>query len=73
MSQILTPNPDGLKLDNVHGGLTLEGVKVSYPSQPSLQAVKGLDITFRVGKTAALVGSLASQMPFFSYLCPAVF
>jgi ATP-binding cassette subfamily B (MDR/TAP) protein 1 len=56
----LTPNPDGLKLDDVHKGLTLEGVKVSYPSQPSLQAVKGLDITFRAGKTAALVGASGS-------------
>jgi ATP-binding cassette subfamily B (MDR/TAP) protein 1 len=34
-------NLDGLKLDDVHGGLTLEGVKFSYPSGPSLQAVKG--------------------------------
>jgi ATP-binding cassette subfamily B (MDR/TAP) protein 1 len=53
-------NPNGLKLDDVHGELTLEGVKFSYPSRPSLQVVKGLDITFEAGKTAALVGASGS-------------
>ncbi|KAF8957257.1 multidrug resistance protein 1 [Flammula alnicola] len=53
-------NPDGLKLDKVEGEITLEDVKFSYPSRPTVQVVKGLNITFRAGKTAALVGASGS-------------
>jgi len=53
-------NPNGLKLDDVHGELILEGVKFSYPSRPSVEVAKGLNITFQAGKTAALVGASGS-------------
>ncbi|KAF8957254.1 P-loop containing nucleoside triphosphate hydrolase protein [Flammula alnicola] len=53
-------NPEGLKLDKVEGEITLEDVKFSYPSRPTVQVVKGLNITFRAGKTAALVGASGS-------------
>ena len=53
-------NPDGKKPDSVTGGITLEGVSFSYPSRPGIQVVKGLNLTFEAGKTAALVGASGS-------------
>ncbi|KJA18017.1 hypothetical protein HYPSUDRAFT_169806 [Hypholoma sublateritium FD-334 SS-4] len=53
-------DPNGLKPESVEGEIKLEDVKFSYPSRPSVQVVKGLDITFRAGKTAALVGASGS-------------
>ncbi|KAF8194139.1 P-loop containing nucleoside triphosphate hydrolase protein [Pholiota molesta] len=53
-------NPDGLKPEKVEGELKLENVVFAYPSRPTVQVVKGLDITFRAGKTAALVGASGS-------------
>lgn len=53
-------NPDGQKPKTVDGEITLEDVKFSYPSRPNVQVVNGLSITFRAGKTAALVGASGS-------------
>jgi ATP-binding cassette subfamily B (MDR/TAP) protein 1 len=53
-------NPDGHKPKTVDGEITLEDVKFSYPSRPNVQVVNGLSITFRAGKTAALVGASGS-------------
>ena len=53
-------SPAGLKPENVHGEITLEDVRFAYPSRPTVQVVKGLNITFRAGKTAALVGASGS-------------
>src|SRR6266545_3635567 len=53
-------DPNGKKLDNVKGEITLEGVKFSYPARPTVQVVKGLNLTFAAGKTAALVGASGS-------------
>ncbi|CAA7269322.1 unnamed protein product [Cyclocybe aegerita] len=53
-------NPDGLKPTKVEGEITIEGVKFAYPSRPTIQVVKGIDITFSAGKTAALVGASGS-------------
>ena len=53
-------DPNGRKLDNVEGELTLEGLKFSYPARPTIQVVKGLNLTFAAGKTAALVGASGS-------------
>ncbi|TFK40835.1 P-loop containing nucleoside triphosphate hydrolase protein [Crucibulum laeve] len=53
-------NPNGQKPEKVEGEIVLEDVKFSYPSRPNVQVVKGLNITFRAGKTAALVGASGS-------------
>ncbi|KAL1745562.1 P-loop containing nucleoside triphosphate hydrolase protein [Schizophyllum fasciatum] len=50
----------GRKLDIVHGDITLEGVKFSYPARPEVQVVKGVNLHFPAGKTAALVGASGS-------------
>ncbi|KAF8158097.1 P-loop containing nucleoside triphosphate hydrolase protein [Crassisporium funariophilum] len=53
-------NPGGEKPEKVEGEIVFEDVKFSYPSRPTTQVVKGLSITFRAGKTAALVGASGS-------------
>ncbi|KAF8833816.1 hypothetical protein BDN67DRAFT_985772, partial [Paxillus ammoniavirescens] len=53
-------DPEGLKPENVLGEITLEDVKFNYPSRPDVPIVKGLNITFPAGKTAALVGASGS-------------
>ena len=53
-------DPKGKKLDDVKGEITLEGVKFSYPARPTIQVVKGVNLTFVAGKTAALVGASGS-------------
>ncbi|PPQ92430.1 hypothetical protein CVT25_008651 [Psilocybe cyanescens] len=53
-------DPGGLKPEQVEGEIVLEDVRFSYPSRPSIPVVKGLSITFRAGKTAALVGASGS-------------
>lgn len=44
----------------MEGEITLEDVTFAYPSRPTVQVVKNLNITFRAGKTAALVGASGS-------------
>ncbi|KAF4617465.1 hypothetical protein D9613_006094 [Agrocybe pediades] len=58
--EIDSANPGGLKPEKVEGEITLENIKFSYPSRPTVQVVKDLSITFRAGKTAALVGASGS-------------
>lgn len=53
-------DPGGLKPEKVVGEIVLEDVKFSYPSRPSVPVVKGLSLTFKAGKTAALVGASGS-------------
>jgi len=53
-------NPGGLKPETVIGEITFEGVKFSYPSRSDIPILKGLDINFPAGKTAALVGASGS-------------
>ena len=53
-------NTGGKKLDKVEGIITFEDVKFKYPSRPDVQILKGLNITFEAGKTAALVGASGS-------------
>ncbi|KAF8627411.1 hypothetical protein AX17_006226 [Amanita inopinata Kibby_2008] len=50
----------GLQPENIHGEISLEDVHFNYPSRPNVPVVKGLSITFRAGKTAALVGASGS-------------
>ena len=60
MPDIDSADPGGLKPEIIQGEIILEGVKFSYPSRPTVQVVKGLNIKFEAGKTAALVGASGS-------------
>ena len=53
-------DPGGLKPDKVVGEITLEDVEFNYPSRPDVPIVKGINITFTAGETAALVGASGS-------------
>ncbi|EJD34498.1 hypothetical protein AURDEDRAFT_176471 [Auricularia subglabra TFB-10046 SS5] len=53
-------SPAGRKLNTVEGRITFEDVKFRYPSRPGVPILKGLNITFEAGKTAALVGASGS-------------
>ncbi|KAI6166709.1 P-loop containing nucleoside triphosphate hydrolase protein, partial [Pisolithus thermaeus] len=53
-------SPDGLKPEKVIGEITLENVRFNYPARPDVPILKGIDITFEAGKTAALVGASGS-------------
>ncbi|KAF9441291.1 hypothetical protein P691DRAFT_587071, partial [Macrolepiota fuliginosa MF-IS2] len=57
---INSANPDGLKPGVVDGEISLEDVKFTYPSRPNVPVVKGLSLTFKAGKTVALVGASGS-------------
>ncbi|KDR82180.1 hypothetical protein GALMADRAFT_240715 [Galerina marginata CBS 339.88] len=50
----------GLKPSSVEGEIVLEDIKFAYPSRPTVEVLKGTSITFRAGKTAALVGASGS-------------
>lgn len=60
LPEIDSASPAGLRPDGVHGEIALEDVRFAYPSRPTVQVVNGLNITFRAGKTAALVGASGS-------------
>ncbi|KAI6035800.1 P-loop containing nucleoside triphosphate hydrolase protein [Pisolithus marmoratus] len=60
MPDIDSASPAGLKPEKVIGEITLEGVQFSYPARPGVSILKGIDITFGAGKTAALVGASGS-------------
>ena len=51
---------EGLKPEKIEGEIGLEDIKFSYPSRPTVQVVKDLNIIFRAGETAALVGASGS-------------
>lgn len=53
-------SPEGLTPENVTGEITLQDVEFSYPARPDISILKGLNITFQAGKTAALVGGSGS-------------
>ncbi|PFH54100.1 hypothetical protein AMATHDRAFT_186925 [Amanita thiersii Skay4041] len=53
-------DPGGLKPEKVEGEISLENIYFNYPSRPNVRVVNGLSITFRAGKTAALVGASGS-------------
>jgi len=53
-------DPGGLKPETTEGEIVLENIRFSYPSRPTVEVVKGFSITFRAGKTAALVGASGS-------------
>jgi len=58
--EIDSANPEGLRPESVNGEISFEDVRFNYPSRPNVEVVKGLSITFRAGKTAALVGASGS-------------
>ncbi|KAF6757403.1 multidrug resistance protein 1 [Ephemerocybe angulata] len=51
---------EGIRPEKVSGEITLEDIEFSYPSRPTVQVVKKLSVTFKAGKTAALVGASGS-------------
>ncbi|KAI6041411.1 P-loop containing nucleoside triphosphate hydrolase protein [Pisolithus marmoratus] len=53
-------SPDGLKPEKVVGEITLEDVRFSYPARPDIPILKGINLTFEAGKTAAIVGASGS-------------
>ncbi|KAF9019020.1 P-loop containing nucleoside triphosphate hydrolase protein [Hymenopellis radicata] len=53
-------DPSGEKPDSVEGEIQLEDIQFSYPSRPNVPVVKGVSLTFKAGKTAALVGASGS-------------
>ncbi|KAG8804747.1 GTPase-activating protein, partial [Serendipita sp. 398] len=55
-------SPDGLKpsRDEIHGAITIEDVRFNYPSRPDVPILKGINLSFPAGKTAALVGASGS-------------
>ncbi|KAI6014671.1 ste6-like protein [Pisolithus marmoratus] len=60
MPDIDSASPAGLKPEKMVGEITLEGVRFNYPARPGVPILKGIDITFEAGKTAALVGASGS-------------
>ncbi len=53
-------DPSGEKPESVEGEIQLEDIQFSYPSRPNVLVVKGVNLTFKAGKTAALVGASGS-------------
>ncbi|KIM26102.1 hypothetical protein M408DRAFT_25738, partial [Serendipita vermifera MAFF 305830] len=55
-------SPDGLKPDvnTVKGEITFHDVRFNYPSRPEVPILRGIDLYFPAGKTAALVGASGS-------------
>jgi len=55
-------SPEGLKPDpsTVKGEITFSNVRFNYPSRPEVPILRGIDLSFPAGKTAALVGSSGS-------------
>jgi len=51
---------EGVKPSKVIGEITFGNVDFNYPSRPDVQVVKDLTLTFRAGKTTALVGASGS-------------
>ena len=60
MPDIDSASEGGDTLPSVTGEVTLDGVDFHYPSRPAVQILKGLSLTFRAGKTTALVGASGS-------------
>ncbi|EJC99281.1 P-loop containing nucleoside triphosphate hydrolase protein [Fomitiporia mediterranea MF3/22] len=53
-------NEGGLKPEVVIGKIDFQNVDFNYPSRPTVQIVKNLNMTFTSGKTTALVGASGS-------------
>ncbi|KAF9113289.1 Multidrug resistance protein 1 [Mortierella sp. AM989] len=47
---------DGVKVDVVHGSLSLEKVNFTYPTRQNIQIFNGVDIKVKPSQTVALVG-----------------
>jgi ATP-binding cassette subfamily B (MDR/TAP) protein 1 len=58
--EIDSASTEDLKPEKVEREITVEDVKFSCPSRPTVEVVKGLNIIFHASKTAALVGASGS-------------
>ncbi|PBK89179.1 multidrug resistance protein 1 [Armillaria gallica] len=53
-------DPSGEKPETIIGEVVLRDVHFNYPSRPDIPVMKGINLTFRAGKTTALVGASGS-------------
>ncbi len=60
MPDIDSADPSGEKPETVIGEVVLRDVHFNYPSRPDIPVMKGINLTFRAGKTTALVGASGS-------------
>lgn len=50
----------GIKLDNVQGEITVEGIEFAYPSRPHITVLRDFNLKIKAGKSLAL-GKLCTR------------
>ncbi|WOL14628.1 ABC transporter B family member 8 [Canna indica] len=60
LPRINAEDPDGIKLDDIHGEVEFDLVQFTYPSRPDVVVLKDFNLRIPAGQTIALVGSSGS-------------